>query len=321
MKRLFPIVIVLLVVVLSGCTGRDTSSEMKGQIFERANLNINGKMMDIQLMPNDARAGEKITANFVVGNTGSESISSEMIEIKAKAKSLDDFLANIAVMLMSNEKKTVTFSNDYSEEIKPGMIKPFTHDFPTPMELRDRSLSGIYEVTIILSVNGQQVESKSMNLQLRSGKPRDGSNTQANTSSGTVSNTSSGTVSSTSTPMVTASASPATTVTAAPTPTPTPVAVTVEPTGKIYVTRIMSYKFGEPSLSIDADDTLQWYNLDDETMTVAEIDGKIPNQSVYSRRNYNFTTTGTYKFQLFYSKMRVDPPVQILTVKLNQSRS
>ncbi|MBU3966048.1 MAG: hypothetical protein KKG76_01545, partial [Euryarchaeota archaeon] len=184
----------------------------------------------------------------------------------------------------------------------------------TPMELRDRSLSGIYEVTIILSVNGQQVESKSMNLKLRSGKPRDGSNTQANTSSGTVS--------STSTPMVTASASPAMTVTAAPTPTPTPtpVAVTVEPTGNIYVTRIMSYKFGEPSLSIDAGDTLQWYNLDDETMTVAEIDGKIPNQSVYSRRNYNFTTTGTYKFQLFYSKMRVDPPVQILTVKLNQSQ-
>lgn len=404
MKRLFPIIIVLLVVVLSGCTGRDTSSEMNGQIFERANLNLNGKMMDIQLMPNDARAGEKITANLVVGNTGSESISSAKIEIKAKAKSLDDTLANIAIMLMSPEKKTITFSKDYNEEIKTGMIKPFTQDFPTPKELRDRSLSGIYEVTIILSVNGQQVESKSMNLKLRSGKPRDGSNTPGDTSSGTVS--------STSTPMVTASASSATTVTAAPTPTPTQVPKVEEVTvdtflfgwndvpgkdssklkgylknkygvdwienaiiekssddkninitsgnnyiyltiddyktivsmviddgrkaefsgvmvdgklniysGIVVYTRIMGWKFTETNLKLDAGSWLQWRNMDDEAIfTLTEANGKLPNITVRSRTYFYFNTTGIYKFDVHYPKMRETPLSQTITVTLNQSQ-
>ena len=47
--------------------------------------------MDIELSPDDARAGENITAKLVVGNTGTEIINSETIEIQAKAKSLDDF--------------------------------------------------------------------------------------------------------------------------------------------------------------------------------------------------------------------------------------
>ncbi len=316
MKRLFAVILVLLVVALSGCTGQDASSETEGYSFDRANLNLNGKMMDLEFLPTDARSGEKITTNLVVGNTGTENIVSENIEIKVKALSLNDFLANIALLAMSESKKTLTFSNEYHEEIKPGMIKPLSYVFPTPLELKGKNLAGTYSITIILSVNGQNVESRTIKMKLRSGKPRESSNTQANTPSGTVSVT--------STPTVTVTASPGTTVTAnpitTPTPTQTPVAVTVEPTGKIYVTRIMGYKFAEPSLSIDAGDTLQWYNLDDETMTVAEIDGKIPNQSVYSRRNYNFTTTGTYKFQLIYSKMRVAPPVQVITVKLNQSQ-
>ncbi len=81
----------------------------------------------------------------------------------------------------------------------------------------------------------------------------------------------------------------------------------------------MGYKFGEPSLTIYAGDTLQWHNLDDDTMILVEMDRKIPNQSVYSRTNYDFTTPGTYRFQMFWPRMHVDPPVQILTVKLNQS--
>ncbi len=312
MKKLFPIIMVFLVVVLSGCTGQDTSSETDGQIFERANLNLNGKMMDIVLTPKDAKTGENITANLVVGNTGAENIISETIEIKARAKSLDDFLANIALMAMSEEKKTMTFLTDYKEEIKPGMIKPLTHVFPTPRELKGRSLAGTYDITIFLSVNGQKVESKSMILKLRSGKPRDGSNTQGNTSSGTVT--------AAPTPAVTATATPA--MTATPTPTSTPEAVTVEPTGFIRLSIIQGgSKFGEPSITINAGDTIQWKHFDnDEVLTLAEMDGKIPNQTVKARTNYVFNTTGTYRIQLFYPRMRIDPPVQVINVVLNQSQ-
>jgi len=314
MKRLIPVIIVFLVVVLSGCTGQDSSSETDGQIFERANPNLNGKMMDIELLPKDARAGEKITASLVVGNTGAENVNSETIEIKARARSLDDLLANIALMAMSEQKKTITFSSDYKEDIKPGMIKPLTHVFPTPLELKGRSLSGTYDVTVILSVNGQKVESKSMVLKLRSGKPRDGSNTLADTSSGTVATT----------PMVTGTV-PATTVTATPTPTPTstPEAVTVDqPTGFIRLSIIQGgSKFGEPTITINAGDTIQWKHFDnDDVLTLAEMDGKIPNQTVRARTNYVFNTTGTYRFQLFYSKMRIVPPVQVINVVLNTSQ-
>jgi len=182
-------------------------------------------MMDIEFLPTDARAGEKMTANLVVGNTGSENIVRENIEIKVKPISLNDFLANVALLAMSESKKTVTFSNEYNEEIKPGMIKPLSYVFPTPKELKGKNLDGIYSITITLSVNGQNVESRSTRMKFRSGKPRDGSITQANKPSGTVS--------ATSTPMVTA-ASPATT-TAKPTPTPTQIPKVEEVTVDTFV--------------------------------------------------------------------------------------
>jgi len=310
MKRLISIILVLIIVALSGCTGQDVSSETEGQTFDRANLNLDGKMMDIKLSPNDARAGENITAKLVVGNTGTENIISETIEIQAKAMSLDDFFANLALKFMSEEKKTMTFTTEFTEEIKPGMIKPLSRVFSTPREMKNRSLAGIYDITVILSVNGQKVEARSIKLKLGSGKPRETSNT----------------VESASTSEVTGTPTPIVAITAAitPTPTPNPVhtpeAVTVEPTGNIIVTRIMGWKFAEPSLTINAGDTLQWNNLDDDTMNLIEVDGKIANQSVYSRRNYNFTTTGTYRFQMFYPKIRGAPPEQIITVKLNQSQ-
>jgi plastocyanin len=312
MKRLISIILVLVIVALSGCTGQDVSSEIEGQTFDHANLNLDGKMMDIELSPNDARAGENITAKLVVGNTGTENISSETIEIQAKAKSLDDVLANLALKFMSEEKKTMTFTMEYNEEIKPGMIKPLSRVFSTPREMKNRSLAGKYDITVILSVNGQKVEARSIKLKLGSGKPRDGSDTPANTPSVTVT--------ATQTPTVTVTSVPKLTPTSTPTPVPTPEEVTVEPTGKMVVTRITGYKFGEPVLSIDAGDRLQWFNLDDDTMTLVEMDGKIPNQTIYNRQYYNFTTTGEYRFKMFYPKMRVDPPVQVITVKLNQSQ-
>jgi len=312
MKRLISIVIVLMIVALSGCTDQEVSTQPEGQTFERANLNLDGKMMSIELTPADARAGENITAKLVVGNTGTENVISETIEIQAKARSLNDFFANLALIAMSNEKKTMTFTTEFTEEIKPGMIKTLTRVFSTPRELKGRNLAGNYDITVILSVNGQKVESKTVKLKLGSGTPRDIYNTQEPAS--TVATTA------TATPATMVTAAPTTTPTLTPTPVSTPEAVTVEPTGRIYVTRIMGWKFGEPSLTINAGDTLQWYNLDDDTMNLVEVDGKIPNQTVYSRRNYNFTTTGTYRFKMFYPKIRGDPPEQVITVKLNQSQ-
>ncbi len=403
MKRLFPVILVFLIVALSGCTGQDASSETEGHTFDRANLNLNGKMMDIEFLPKDVRAGEKITANLVVGNTGSENIVNENIEIKMKPISLNDFLANIALLAMSESKKTVTFSNEYNEEIKPGMIKPLSYVFPTPKELKGKNLDGTYSVTITLSVNGQNVESRSARMKLRSGKPRNSSITQAP----------SGSVSATSTPMVTA-ASPATTVTAAATPTPTPTQVprieevTVDTfvfgwndvpgkdsskltgylknrfgvdwvenakiekgsddktinitsgnnyiyftlddykttlsmaiddgrkaefsgvmvdgklniySGKVVFTRIMGWKFTENDIKLDAGSWLQWRNMDDEAFfTLTEANGKLPNITVRSRTYFYFNTTGIYKFDLHYPKMRETPLPQTITVTRNQSQ-
>lgn len=403
MKRLISIVIVLMIVALSGCTDQEVSTQPEGQTFERANLNLDGKMMSIELTPTDARAGENITAKLVVGNTGTENVISETIEIQAKARSLNDFFANLALTAMSNEKKTMTFTTEFTEEIKPGMIKTLTRVFSTPRELKGRNLAGNYDITVILSVNGQRVESKTVKLKLSSGTPRDIYNTQEPAS----------------TVATTATANPAPTVIAAPTATPTPTSVptpeltqevvtvdtylfswddvpgkddaklieylkkrfsldwidnaVIEKTvdskaikltsdkkyvslelvgdlvpdvkltisdgrtekyilvfengkrniysGKFRTTRIKDSDFGDKNIKIEAGDWLQWQNYDaEETYTLVESDGKLPNQTLSSRINYYFNTTGTYTFRLFYPKMRgKEPPVQTLIIEPKQS--
>lgn len=404
MKRLFPTIAVIIVLALTGCTGQAASSDGKEQIVDRADPNLNGNMMDIVLSPTDARAGENITANLVVGNTGSKDINSETIEIKIKPISIDDFFANIAILLMSEGKKTLTFPNEYKEVIKPGMIKPFTVVFPTPRELRGSNLAGTYNLTITLSVNGQAVQSKSQQLKLRSGKPRVSSNAQNSTSANLATTA--------PTTAVTANAAPAVTTpnpTPTPTPAPTPQAVTVDThlfawgevpgkdeaklreflknryavdwvgtatleksdslgvinftsdnnlislqldeyktklsvlinenkkdefqgmmvdgklniyTGKLKFTRIKDWTFSESTITIDAGDWVQWQNLwDDEfEFTLKETNGKMSNITVRNRRDIYFDTTGTYNFELFFPKMRVAPPVQVINVKLNQSQ-
>jgi len=401
MKRLISIVILFMIVALSGCTDQDVSIP-EGQTFERANLNLDGKMMSIELTPTDARAGENITAKLVVGNTGTENIISETIEIQAKARSLNDFFANLALTAMSNEKKTMTFSTEFTEEIKPGMIKTLTRVFPTPRELKGRNLAGNYDITVILSVNGQKVESKTVKLKLGSGVSREIYNNQepASTAASTFA-----TATETPAPKVTA----AMTATPIPTPVPTPEMVTVDSyifswddvpgkdnarlieylkkgfsldwidnaiiekavdskminltsdkkyvslelvgdlvpdvkltisdgrtgkyilvfekgkrniySGKFRTTRIKDSNFGEKNIEIEPGDWLQWQNYDpEETYTLVESDGKLPNQTLSSRINYYFNTTGTYTFRLFYPKMRgKEPPVQTLTIEPKQS--
>jgi len=400
MKRLISIVIVLMIVALSGCTDQEDSTQPEGQIFERANLNLNGEMMSIELTPTDARAGENITAELVVSNTGSEIINSETIEIQAKARSLNDFIANLALTMMSNEKKTMTFTTEFTEEIKPQMFKTLTRVFPTPQELKGRNLAGRYDITVILSVNGQRVESKTIELKLGPGMPREIYTTPEIEP----------------TPAITATPIPATAVTTAPTATPkltptpvsTPEKVTMDSyifswndvpgndetrlkeylknrysldwidnaqiektngskvinldsddkyvslkmeengiditltindgrtdefiwmpenskqniySGELITTKIMSKKFVEDDLQIEAGDWMQWKNYDkDMKYTIAETNGQIPNMTFASREYYYFKTTGTYTFKLLYQNMRVEPPVQTIAVKLNTSQ-
>ncbi len=406
MKRLFTIIIILLILALSGCTGQDVSNETGGQTFERSNPNLNGKMMNLELLPNDARAGENITANLVVGNIGKENIVSETIEIRAKAKSLEDSLANLALVAMSDEKKTMAFTMNFNEGIKPDTIKQLTYVFPTPRELQGRNLAGTYEITVILSVNEQKVESKSIKLKLRSGKPRDSSGTQVNAQSGIQTGTA--TPAPTSQAAVTATAVATAIATQTPIPTPTQVLTTVDTfifgwddvpgkdssiltgylkekfgidwvenaniekgsddkninitsgknhvsltlddyktelsltiddgrtakfigvmvngklniySGMLRLTRIQGWKFTENDIKLDAGSWLQWRNMDDESFfTLNEVNGKLPNITVRSRTYYYFNTTGNYKFDLYYPKMRETPLPQTITVTLNQSR-
>jgi plastocyanin len=118
---------------------------------------------------------------------------------------------------------------------------------------------------------------------------------------------------------------PSITETLAPTPTPTPTpepVVIATPTGVVNVTRIMSYNFGEPNKQINAGDALQWNNYDDDAFTLVEMNQKMANITVRpgGRTTYIFNTTGTYKFGLFYNRMRGDPKIQTIAVKVNASQ-
>ncbi|HLB71403.1 MAG: hypothetical protein OIN88_01145 [Candidatus Methanoperedens sp.] len=309
MAKTLPIIMILLLAALSGCIGSNSSDEnVQEMTFERANLNLDANIVDVKLSPGDVRAGEKVEAKLVIANTGTEKIVNESIEIKAKVKSLDDFLANLALKFMSDESKTRTFPMDFQEDIQPGSIKPLVADFQTQQELQGKNLAGKYMVTVILSVNGQKVAGKVVPITLLSGKPRD---ELPNTTSSNV------------TPTITLTAAPTETLTPeiTVTPTPTPEAVTVsEPTGNTVYLRIMGWKFTESSKEIDAGDKVLWHVLDDDTFTIVEKDRKLPNITVSYKTTQFFNTTGTYRFSLYYPKMRTEPSTQTITVKLNTSQ-
>ena len=309
MAKTLPIIMILLLAALSGCIGSNSSDEnVQEMTFERANLNLDANIVDVKLSPGDVRAGEKVEAKLVIANTGTEKIVNEKIEIKAKVKSLDDFLANLALKFMSDESKTRTFPMDFQEDIQPGSIKPLVADFQTQQELQGKNLAGKYMVTVILSVNGQKVAGKVIPITLLSGKPRD---ELPNTTSSNV------------TPTITLTAAPTETLTPeiTVTPTPTPEAVTVsEPTGNTVYLRIMGWKFTESSKEIDAGDKVLWHVLDDDTFTIVEKDRKLPNITVSYKTTQFFNTTGTYRFSLYYPKMRTEPSTQTITVKLNTSQ-
>jgi plastocyanin len=311
MRKIFPIILILLFAAFSGCIGADENALSGTQKLELADPNLDARIADVKLSPADVRAGEEVTADLIVANIGSEKIINETIDIKAKVNTLDDFMGNLALKVLSEDKKTRTYTMSFDEEIQPGTIKSLSAVFHTEQEMQGRNLAGTYSVTITLSVNGQKVESKVVQIKLSSGKPREPNETKPIATPAT-----------TVTAEPTASLTPSITDTplSTPTPEPTPEAVTVKPSGIIHVTRIIGYRFGEPKLTIDAGDTLQWYNLDDDIMTLVEVDGKMNNISINSRKNIIFNTTGKYTFKMYYPQMRQEPPVQVINVTLNQSK-
>lgn len=315
MNRLFPIILVILVVsAISGCTGPKETSSFKNapvevQRFERSNPNLDAIVTEIKFDRDDIRAGEKVTAELLVANTGTETITNETVEIKAKVKTLDDFLANLALKTMSDEKKTREFSLDFDTEIKPATKEKISAYFNTVKEMEGRNLAGAYDVTITLSVNGQKIEARTLPITLLSGEPREFTPTP--TPSPTPTPTPA------PTPIITATATP----TATPTPTPIP-EIEVTPTGHVVTTRIYNEYFGNPNLKIDAGDTVQWDNWDETVYTLVEKNNKVANITVrdIKKSSYTFNKTGDYTFMLTHSRLRgATPREQNIIVRVNAS--
>ncbi|VVB91752.1 Uncharacterised protein [uncultured archaeon] len=307
MKKLAPIVLLLLIVAFSGCTGSNSASgNLPGELqnFQLANPNLNGKIVDVKLAPSDIRAGEKVTAELVVANAGTENITKESVEIRAKVETLDDTMANLALKFMGDDKKTRTFNIDFDDAIAPGTVKPISAYFQTQQEMQGRNLAGTYQITIILSVNGQKVDAKIMPVTLHSGTPRVFTPTP--------------TPPPTPTPASTPTSAPSVTETQAPTPTPTPEpVVTATPTGRKVYARIMANRFTEPKKEIDVGDAMLWDNIDDTRYTLIETGGKVANITVNDKVTFVFNTTGDYRFLLYYTNVRSPYSYQEVIVKVN----
>ncbi len=309
MKKLAPFVLLLLIVAFSGCTGSnsmDYALPDELQNIPLANPNLNGKIVDVKLVPSDIRAGEKVTAELVIANAGTENITKESVEIRAKVETLDDTMANLALKFMGDDKKTRTFNIDFEENITPGTVKPISAYFQTQQEMQGRNLAGKYQITIILSVNGQKVDAKIMQVTLHSGAPRVFTPTPTPPPTPTPAPT--------PVPIIAETLAP----TPAPTPTPEPV-VTATPTGRKVYARIMANRFTEPKKEIDVGDAIMWDNIDDTRYTLIETGGKVANITVNDKVTFVFNTTGDYRFQLYYTNVRTPYSYQEIIVKANVS--
>lgn len=317
-KNLPIIVLIFLAVALSGCTGSDSSKITSVQVerFDRANLNLDAKIVDVKLEPDDIRAGEKVTAKLFIANIGSENITNETVEIKAKVITLDDSLANIYLKTMKEENKTWKMPFEFETEIKTETVNTVSATFNTIKEMKGKSLAGTYEITVTLSVNGQKVEAWIKPITLKSGEVR------VFTPVPTPISTPTPTPTKTPMPIFTPVPTPEVLeiVTPAPTPEPTPF-VAATPTGKVIQTRIKSDRFVEPKLQIDAGDEILWANYVESDYTIEEVDQKIPiiNIRFLGRANYTFYTTGIYNFKLYFKPMRGEPSTQTINVRYNAS--
>jgi len=310
-KKLQIIVLILLAVALSGCTGSDSLKTTSVEVirFDRENQNLDAKIVDIKLEPDDIRAGEKVTAKLFIANTGSENITNETIEIKAKVKTLDDSLANLYIKTMSDEKKTRTVEPiEFETQIEPGTVKTVSANFNTIKEMEGRSLAGTFEITITLSVNGQKIEARILPVTFKSGTPRNF--TPAPTPA--------------STPIQTPAPVPTNKIkeiaTPIPTPEPTPF-VASTPTGKNTTIFIKDDRYYPSDITIDAGDMVLWVNKMMDDYTLVEMDKKIPDMVLRSRLSYIFNTTGNYRIGLYFKPMRGEPRILTINVRHNESNA
>jgi len=316
MNKNFPIfVLILLAIALSGCTGSESpkTTSVEVQRFDRTNQNLDAKIVDNKLEPDDVRAGEKVTAELFIANTGSEKIKNETIDIKAKVKTLDDSLANLYLITMSDEQKTRSINPiEFETDIEPGTVKTVTANFNTIKEMQGKSLAGTYEITITLSVNGQKIEARNFPVTLKSGTPREFMPVL--------------TPSPTPTPIPTST--PATVPTtkiakiATPTPTPKPTLyVAATPTGRNSTIYIKGGWYNQANLDIDAGDMVIFVNKDDSDYTLVEKDKKIPDMVLRLRTSYVFNTTGNYRIGLYFKPMRGEPRILAINVRHNESNA
>jgi len=316
-KNLPLILLIILAVALSGCTGSGSESPKNPTIVEvqkidHENTNLDARVVEVKLVPEDIRAGEKVTAELLIANTGIETITNETIDIKATVQTLDDTLANVALKTMSEEQKSRNYSMDFNTVIKPGTNGKIAAVFKTIEQMQGRSLAGTYVITITLSVNGQKVEARMMPITLLSGTPREFTPVP--------------TPSPTQTPIPKSTPTPVSTTeiaTPAPTPEATPY-VAATPTGIIRPTRIKSDKFMESLIKIDVGDKLLWDNYDITSLkyTIVEQDGKISNITLLPTKkvSYIFNVTGDYRFLLYYQNMQgKSPSQQTIQVRVNAS--
>lgn len=307
--NLLTILLILVAVALSGCTGEDSSKGMPVQVqkFDLANPNLNGQIVDVKFDRDDIRAGEIATPELFIANTGSEKIINETVEITAKVKTLDDFLANLYLKTMSEEKKTrIIDPINFQTEIEPGTVKPISAGFHTIKEMEGRSLAGTYEINITLSVNGQKVEARIFPITLHPGDVREVTPTPTPSPIPTVNSTPIPTIKKTETPT--------------PTPTPEPVVV-AEPTGKVIAINVKDDKFSNTSIKIDAGDKVRWINYNpDDNYDIIEMTEKIPTIVLRDSASYIFNTTGDYKFGAYYKNMAKDPSTMTISVRVNASK-
>jgi len=307
-KNFLIILLILIAVALSGCTGEDTKgTPIQVQKFDLANPNLNGQIVDVKFDRDDIRAGEIATPELFIANIGSEKIINETVEITAKVKTLDDTLANLYLKTMSEEEKSrIIDPINFQTEIEPGTVKPVSAGFHTIKEMEGRSLAGTYEINITLSVNGQKVEARIFPITLHPGEVREITPTPTPSPTPTVNSTPVPTIKKTQTPT--------------PTPTPEPVVVAT-PTGKIIPIKVINDKFAITNIQIDVGDEIQWVNFNpDDNYDIVEMDEKIPKMVLKNRLSYIFNTTGDYKFGAYYRNMKGDPSTQTVSVRVNASK-
>jgi cell division septation protein DedD len=316
-KNLPLILLIILAVALSGCTGSGSESPKNPTIVEvqkidHENTNLDARVVEVKLVPEDIRAGEKVTAELLIANIGIETITNETIEIKATVQTLDDTLANVALKTMNEEQKSRNYSMDFNTVIKPGTNGKVSAVFKTIEQMQGRSLAGTYKITITLSVNGQKVEARIMPLTLLSGTPREFTPVPTSTPAPTP----------TRAPTLILTPGKPEMATPSPTPSPEPTPyVAATPTGKNYTIYIKGGWYNPANLDIDAGDMVNFVNKDDSDYILVEMDKKIPDMLLRIRTGYVFNTTGNYRIGLYFKPMRGEPRIVAINVRHNESNA